>query len=80
MCFFTLFLLHFMLEVGIQSLRPIWRGTQMFTWSVAGLFSQQGSEGIHKEGIALFLGVRAITLYFESVEFSSSPTNSLSVE
>lgn len=80
--FFTLFLFHFVLEVSIQSLGQIWRGTQTFTWSVAGWFSQHehGSEGIQVEGLAPFLGVRAIKQYFESVEFSSSHTDSLYLE
>lgn len=40
-----------------------------FSWSIAGLFSQNGSEGINVQGLPLFPGVRVREQYFESVEF-----------
>ena len=81
-CNLFIFLLsfNFISELGVQSLGQIWRGIQTFTWSVAGLFSQHGSEGINVEGLLLFLAVRAIKRYFESVEFSTNDTNSLYLE
>lgn len=45
-------------------------------WSIAGLFSQHGCEGIHDKGLPLFLGVSMIKHYFHAVEVSSNHTHS----